>query len=290
MPSPTAPGQARPPLSRAAPTAPTSGGGSTASPAGNAKLRFEGELLQWLARRVHHHHHPIFLTPTTTSMSMPADRCLGTPRDHRIPDALRRHGAVLQLHHRRRRCGLDRGHQHMEWIGDGPVAALRQLRPLHRPDREQVSRSSARARAATARPQRHPDRARLKSIPSACSSMRDPARPCGFATDSAGLARRGPDQLERRDWIVVYQSYSFRQHRKDDHDRIVDGQRQRHLFGRRSSAASPAGNAKSSLRANFFNGWPGGPTSTISNIPYAKYDVYVYAGIDATGWRRDEFP
>ena len=29
-----------------------------------------------------------------------------------------------------------------------------------------------------------------------------------------------------------------------------------------------------------FNGWTGSPTMTVSNIPYAEYDVYVYAALD----------
>jgi len=48
------------------------------------------------------------------------------------------------------------------------------------------------------------------------------------------------------------------------------------------SSAPPAGNAKLAS-GELFNGWPGSPTTTIANIPYAKYDVYVYAAIDATG-------
>ncbi|MDD5262303.1 MAG: family 16 glycosylhydrolase [Methylacidiphilales bacterium] len=48
------------------------------------------------------------------------------------------------------------------------------------------------------------------------------------------------------------------------------------------SSASPAGNAKLAS-GELFNGWPGAPTLTVSGIPYAKYDIYVYAGIDATG-------
>jgi hypothetical protein len=52
-------------------------------------------------------------------------------------------------------------------------------------------------------------------------------------------------------------------------------------FGGASSAA-PSGNAKMSS-GELFNGWPGSATLTVSNIPYAKYDVYLYAGIDASG-------
>ncbi|MDD5262925.1 MAG: family 16 glycosylhydrolase [Methylacidiphilales bacterium] len=48
------------------------------------------------------------------------------------------------------------------------------------------------------------------------------------------------------------------------------------------SSASPAGNAKLAS-GELFNGWPGAPTLTVSGIPYAQYDVYVYAAIDATG-------
>ena len=48
------------------------------------------------------------------------------------------------------------------------------------------------------------------------------------------------------------------------------------------SSASPAGNSKLAS-GELFNGWPGAPTMTVSNIPYASYDVYVYAGIDASG-------
>ena len=49
-----------------------------------------------------------------------------------------------------------------------------------------------------------------------------------------------------------------------------------------SSSASPAGNSKLAS-GELFDTWPGAPTLTVSNIPYAKYDVYLYAGIDATG-------
>jgi lysophospholipase L1-like esterase len=48
------------------------------------------------------------------------------------------------------------------------------------------------------------------------------------------------------------------------------------------SSAPPAGNAKLAS-GELYNSWPGSPTLTVSNIPYAKYDVYVYAGIDAPG-------
>jgi hypothetical protein len=44
----------------------------------------------------------------------------------------------------------------------------------------------------------------------------------------------------------------------------------------------PAGNVKLTS-GELFNGWPGAPRMTVSNIPYAAYDVYVYANIDASG-------
>jgi len=53
-------------------------------------------------------------------------------------------------------------------------------------------------------------------------------------------------------------------------------------YGGGGSSASPAGNAKLAS-GELFNGWPGSPTMTVTDIPYAHYDVYVYAGIDATG-------
>lgn len=49
-----------------------------------------------------------------------------------------------------------------------------------------------------------------------------------------------------------------------------------------NSSAPPAGNAKLAS-GELFNGWPGSPTMTFSNIPYSNYSVYVYAAIDATG-------
>ncbi len=48
------------------------------------------------------------------------------------------------------------------------------------------------------------------------------------------------------------------------------------------SSAAPAGNGKLAS-GELFNTWPGAPTLAVANIPYAKYDVYVYAGIDAPG-------
>jgi hypothetical protein len=48
------------------------------------------------------------------------------------------------------------------------------------------------------------------------------------------------------------------------------------------SSASPAGNSKLAS-GELYNTWPSSPTLTVANIPYAKYDVYLYAGIDATG-------
>jgi hypothetical protein len=47
-------------------------------------------------------------------------------------------------------------------------------------------------------------------------------------------------------------------------------------------SAPPAGNA-TLTSGELFNGWPGSPTLTISSIPYATYDVYLYASIDASG-------
>ncbi len=49
-----------------------------------------------------------------------------------------------------------------------------------------------------------------------------------------------------------------------------------------ASAAPPVGNSKLSS-GELYNGWPGGSTFTVANIPYASYDVYVYAAIDASG-------
>jgi hypothetical protein len=48
------------------------------------------------------------------------------------------------------------------------------------------------------------------------------------------------------------------------------------------STASPAGNNKLAS-GELYNGWPNQPSLIVSNIPYASYDVYVYAGIDAEG-------
>jgi len=48
------------------------------------------------------------------------------------------------------------------------------------------------------------------------------------------------------------------------------------------SSASPAGNSKLAS-GELVNTWPTSNTLTVANIPYATYDVYVYAGIDATG-------
>ncbi len=48
------------------------------------------------------------------------------------------------------------------------------------------------------------------------------------------------------------------------------------------SSAAPAGNSKLAS-GELFNTWPNGPALTVSDIPYATYDVYVYAGIDAVG-------
>ena len=47
------------------------------------------------------------------------------------------------------------------------------------------------------------------------------------------------------------------------------------------SYALPVGNAKLAS-GELYNGWPGDPSLTVSNIPYANYDVYVYASIDAS--------
>jgi beta-glucanase (GH16 family) len=100
------------------------------------------------------------------------------------------------------------------------------------------------------------------------------------STDSAGLST-----VAQSDWNVLTGS-SFSSHALTDSTgasttATISGSANG-TYWSGGSTASPAGNAKLAS-GELFNGWPGQPNLTVSNIPYASYDVYVYAGIDASG-------
>ena len=101
-----------------------------------------------------------------------------------------------------------------------------------------------------------------------------------LSTDSAGVS-----SVAQTNWNVLSGSY-FGSHTLSDSSgasttATLSGYSNGTFWGGGSSVA-PTGNAKLAS-GELFNGWPGPPTLTVSNIPYAKYDVYVYAGIDAAG-------
>jgi hypothetical protein len=99
-------------------------------------------------------------------------------------------------------------------------------------------------------------------------------------TDTAGLA-----SVAQANWNVVttasFSNVSLLQADGVTAGGVLNGGANGTYFGG-SSTALPAGNS-SLASGELYNGWPDSPTLTISSIPYAAYDVYLYAGIDAGG-------
>lgn len=94
------------------------------------------------------------------------------------------------------------------------------------------------------------------------------------ATDSAGV-------ISQANWNALTGSTFTNQGLNDNTGTAttatLTGSANGIYFG--GSVTDTAGDVKLTS-GELYNGWPGSPTLTFSNIPYATYDVYAYAAID----------
>ena len=101
------------------------------------------------------------------------------------------------------------------------------------------------------------------------------------ATDAAGLST-----VTQMNWNVLtgasFSGVALKDSSGAGTTATLGGSANGTYFASTSSAPPAAGNNKLAS-GELYDTWPSPPTLTVSGIPYAKYDVYIYAAIDAPG-------
>ena len=113
----------------------------------------------------------------------------------------------------------------------------------------------------------------------------------GFQFQGSGTALAASDQaglstVAQINWNVLtgssFSSVALKDSSATATTATLSGSANGTYFASTSSAPPAVGNNKLAS-GELYDTWPSPPTLTVSGIPYAKYDVYIYAAIDAPG-------